>query len=73
MSFFSIYIADHLSDVVPANIRYNMDAEYVKLYTESASANAKMQFIHISFSTWTNRDLNVVIFNMETAWVNLKM
>lgn len=73
MSFFSIYIADHLSDVVPANIRYNMDAEYVKLYPESASANAKMQFIHIPSSAWTNRDLNVVIFNMETAWVNLKM
>lgn len=50
-----------------------MDAEYVKLYPESASANAKMQFIHISSSTWTNHDLNVVIFNMETAWFNLKM
>ncbi len=50
-----------------------MDAEYVKLYTESASANAKMQFIHISFSAWTNRDLNVVIFNMKTARFNLKM
>ena len=50
-----------------------MDAEYVKLYPESASANAKMQFIHISFSAWTNRDLNVVIFNMKTARFNLKM
>ena len=50
-----------------------MDAEYVKLYPESASVNAKMQFIHIPSSTWTYRDLIVVIFNMETAWVNLKM
>ena len=54
-------------------IARNMDAEYVKLYPESASANAKMQFIHISSSTWTNHDLNVVIFNMETAWFNLKI